>query len=92
MARTTLSARMTALENSVATLVSALTAAQAAKAAPAQAKAESPFVVSMRERAQARVGCTVHTGCTRRFSPKSSGATSHVACAGKCPDGARHHH
>lgn len=49
--------------------------------APAKAKAESEFVGFLRERAAAKVACTIHPAgsCNRRFSPKSSGGTSHVA-------------
>lgn len=89
MARTTVAA----LESRIAALTSAVEALVAAQApAPATAAPVDPFVASMRERAAARVICAVHEGCTRRFSPKSSGASTHVACTGKCPDGVRHHH
>ena len=84
MPRITTAQRLTALETAVSTLVEALTAAQAntapAKAAPAKATAESPFVGFLRERAAAKVACEIHDPkiCNRRFSPKSSGRTTHV--------------
>ncbi len=78
MARQTLSAQVAALTEAVAALV----AAQApAKGAPAAAKAESPFVAFLHERAASKVACEIHaaSACNRRFTPKSSGRTSHVA-------------
>ena len=91
MPRTTAAARISALESAVAALVASNTALIAdirgmtkvapAKAAPAAAKAESPFVIAMRARAAAKVACAIHPAadCNRRFSPASSGGTNHVA-------------
>lgn len=49
-----------------------------AKQAPAE---PNGFVTFLRERAAAKVACEIHpaSACNRRFSPKSSGRTSHVA-------------
>ena len=49
--------------------------------APAAPKAESPFVAFLHERAASKVACEIHAPatCNRRFTPKSSGRTSHVA-------------
>lgn len=82
MARTNLSDRIAALETSIATLAGIVAAQHAPVApAPAKAKAESPFLIAMRERAAAKVRCGIHPAdkCNRRFSLKSSGATNHVA-------------
>ena len=72
MAQST-AARLTALENSIATLVAALTPAQGA---PVAAQAAAPLYVSDKPR------CSLHaaSACTRKLSKASE---SHVACAGE---------
>jgi hypothetical protein len=70
--------------DAIAAAVAAALAAQLpAQAAPASAKAKAPneFVSFLREKAAAKVACDIHAGelCNRRFSPASSGRTSHVA-------------
>lgn len=75
-------AQVAALVNDLRNEVATLKAAQApTTAAPAQAKAESPFVIDMRARAAAKLPCAIHSTalCNRRFSVKSSGGTNHIA-------------
>jgi hypothetical protein len=82
-ARITQAARIDALEKSIATLVAALTPAVAA---PAKAKAESPFVGYLRERQAAHTAtpegfepCGVHAACSRSFRKGSKGEAQHEA-------------
>lgn len=74
MAQVTLRAQVAALTTLVESLV-------AAKGAPASAKAESPFLGFIHERAASKVACEIHNAkaCNRRFTPASSGRTGHVA-------------
>jgi hypothetical protein len=81
----TIAARMSALETSVATLVAALTAAQAnvAPQAPVKAAAKSSsrfYNEVIVARAIGKVACEIHSAkeCTRTFSPASSGRENHV--------------
>jgi len=66
----------------LATLTERLDALTPAVSAPAQTKAESPFVAFLHERAASRIPCEIasHKGqCNRSFTPASSGRTNHVA-------------
>jgi len=62
-------------------VVAALAARLPAQGAPAQAKAESPFVAFLHERAASKVACEIHAPgtCNRKFTPVSRGRQSHVA-------------
>ncbi len=91
-ARITLAARLSTLEASVATLVDALTAAQAAQApakvAPAKGKVQSPsaafggltFDAYVEKRVATRKPCAIAAhgeSCNRTFGSGSSGDTNH---------------
>lgn len=96
----TLTARMDALETLVAAMpraiVEAVIASQASAPVPAAPAVGAPatpkagFPAFLAERAASRKACAVHAGCTRMFTPASTGAASHVACTG-CAE-RKHHH
>jgi hypothetical protein len=77
----TTAARLARIERALEALLAQ--APVPAKAAPASAKAAAPneFVSFLRTKAAAKIACEVHdpAACNRRFSPASSGRTSHVA-------------
>lgn len=89
-ARRITNAQVLAAFEAISARLSALESAPAPAPVAQAPAAPSAFVASLRERAAARVACAVHAGCTRHFSPKSSGALSHVACKG-CADKGHHH-
>jgi len=76
-----------ALEGKLDAILAALAPASVAPVAPV---ARDGFLGFLDSRAASRKACEVHAGCTRAFTPASSGATTHVACTG-CAE-RKHHH